>query len=192
MTFETKRKLRTVVAHLCALGVALYFLYAAYPKIKEPRQFRIDVMNYRVLPEQYSNLVALFLPWVEVLSAIALIIPRTRRAGAILISGLLLVFIAALYYAAIHLGLDFTCGCTGKDSDKAGWFTIARNVVLLAGTVLSVIWMGRRTNLGPAFPVVTLDTAGSSARPICDIAGPTQGATDVARSVRMSPRTGPG
>ena len=154
MTFETKKKLRTVVAHLCALGVALYFLYAAYPKIKEPRQFRIDIMNYRMLPERYSNLAALFLPWVEVVSAVALLIPKTRRAGAVMTGGLLVFFIAAVGYA-LSQGLDISCGCTGKDSARAGWFTIARNVVLLAGTVLSVIWMGRRTNLEPAFPVAS-------------------------------------
>lgn len=164
------------MAHACALAVAGYFLYAAYPKIKEPRQFRIDIMNYRILPEEYSNLAALFMPWVEVVAAIALFIPRTRRAGAVMISGLLLVFIAALYYAAIHLGLDITCGCTGKDSTKAGWATIARNVVLLVATILSVVWMRKKTDLDPAL----------------DVSRPVQGSTEVARSVRMSPRTRPG
>lgn len=151
MNGETRFTLRPALGHLCAIAVGVYFVYAAYPKIIDPIQFGIDIRNFKILPEQYSNLAALFMPWLEVTSALALIWPRTRRAGAILIGGLLLLFIAAVYWAAIHNGLDIKCGCTGKDSDKAGWSTILRNVALLAGVFLSVAWLPK-SRTAPASP----------------------------------------
>jgi len=138
LTGGAKWVLRNVTAHLCAIGVAAYFLYAAYPKIEYPRQFALDIKNYQILPEQYLNLAALYLPWVEIVAAAALIIPKTRRTGAVLIVGMLLMFIFAVSYAAFYKGLDINCGCTGNDSAKAGWSTIILDVSLLAATAGAV------------------------------------------------------
>jgi hypothetical protein len=38
----------------------------------------------------------------------------------------------------LYKGLDVECGCTGKNSSKAGWLTIGRNVLLLAMTAAAV------------------------------------------------------
>ncbi len=132
--------LRNTVAWLAALIVAGYFVYAAIPKIADPRQFALDIRNYRILPEQLVNLAALYMPWLEACAAAALVLPLTRRAGAVLIAGLLLLFIAAVSYSAFYLGLDISCGCTGKESSGAGWWTIIRNTILLAGTAAAV-WL---------------------------------------------------
>lgn len=127
-----------VIAHLCAIIVAAYFIYAAHGKIKDPRQFAIQINNYRILPSLYVHLPAIFLPWWELGAAVALIVPRTRRAGAVLIGGLLLFFIVAVGYSALYKGLDISCGCTGQGSAKAGWWTILRNLAFLACTLASV------------------------------------------------------
>lgn len=133
-----------IVAHLCALIVAGYFLYAAVGKIgyNDTRQFAVEIKNYKILSPEYVNIPAIFMPWLEVAAAIALILPRTRRAGAILIGAMLLFFIAAVGYSALYLGLDISCGCTGKDSGPAGWSTIGRNVLLLLG-VLAAVYLPR-------------------------------------------------
>lgn len=136
----TKQQL-AIVSHVCALGVAGVFLYASIEKIWEPRQFAMDVTNYRILPEAYANLVAIILPWWEVAAAVALLIPATRRAGAWVISGMLVMFIGAVAYAALYKGLHIKCGCFGKDgSTAAGWKTIGLDVFLLLSTYLSV-WL---------------------------------------------------
>jgi putative oxidoreductase len=129
---------KTILAHLCALGVAGYFLYAAYGKIVNPRQFAIDIGNYRIVPETYRNLMALFMPWWEVGGALALIIPRTRRSGAIIVGGLLMVFIIAISYAAFYLGLNIDCGCTGKGGSKVGGLKILENTCMLIGIAAAV------------------------------------------------------
>ncbi len=145
--FQRDAAIRNFVAHACAVIVGGYFLYAAFGKILDPRQFVIDIKNYRIMPEPWLNLPALFMPWWEVAAAIALIIPRTRRAGAIIISGLLVLFIGMIGYSAIYKGLDISCGCTGKHSSKAGWLSIFRNLLLLAATVASVYLYSVRARL---------------------------------------------
>ena len=137
MSDATKVQLRNVVAHLCAFGVAGYFLWAASSKIIEPRQFVIDIRNYKMMPEQLLHLIALYLPWLEVCAAVALAIPATRRAGAFLIAAQLVMFIVAISYAALWMGYDIKCGCTGKDSSMAGWWTIALDSGLLLATILA-------------------------------------------------------
>ena len=157
MTQQTKSLIRNVIGHLCAVGVAGFFLYAAHSKIIQPRQFLIDIRNYHLLPERYLNLAALFLPWLEATAAVALIVPRTRRAGSILVGGLLLMFIAAIAYAALYMGYDISCGCTGRDSSKAGWWTIIRNIGLLAGTGLSIWLPSKRPEGARGFDVMTAE-----------------------------------
>lgn len=133
-----------LIAHFCALAVAGAFLYAAQSKIIDPRQFIIDIKNYRMVPEAYLHLMAMVLPWWEVGGALTLLFPRTRRAGAILISGMLLMFIAAVSYAALYKGYNISCGCFGKGSAAAGWKTIALDTGLLIATLISLI--GARTS----------------------------------------------
>lgn len=141
-----------ILSHICALGVAGVFLYAAQSKIIEPRQFVIDIKNYRMVPEPYLHLVAILLPWWEVGAALALIFPRTRRAGAVLISGMLLMFIAAVSYAAIYKGYNISCGCFGKGSASAGWKTIALDTALLIATLVSLVGARPRPSVEAAVP----------------------------------------
>jgi uncharacterized membrane protein YphA (DoxX/SURF4 family) len=128
-----------IVGHLCAIAVAGVFLYAASSKIWEPRQFVYAIDNYKMAPTWVLNLMAMILPWWEVGGAVALIVPRTRRAGALIISGLLLMFITAVSYAALYKGLNINCGCFGKDNpSQAGWKTIGLDAALYVATFLSV------------------------------------------------------
>jgi len=131
---------KQIIAHLCALAGAGYFLYAALGKIGygDTRTFAYQIIKYEILPPAYAHLPAIFMPWWEVAAAIALIIPATRRGGAIMIGAMLLMFIAAVSYSALYKGLLIGCGCTGDGSSQAGWLTIGRNVLLLAGAVASV------------------------------------------------------
>lgn len=128
------------VGHLLAWTVACVFLAAAWGKIWEPRQFAMDISNYKIVPEYYINLMAIFLPWWEVGAAIALARPRSRPAGAVLIIGMLIMFISAVSYAALYKGLHISCGCWGKaGAASAGWKTIGLDAGLLIATILSLV-----------------------------------------------------
>ena len=140
MSSLTRTAKLTLLSHICALAVGTFFLHAAYSKIgwENTRQFSVEVRNYRILSEPWVNIPAIIMPWWEVAAAVALMLPFSRRAGAILIAAMLLVFIAAVGYSSLYMGLDISCGCTGAHSSRAGWLTIGRNVLLLLGVFLSV------------------------------------------------------
>ena len=97
-----------------ALGVV--FLIAAIAKISDPVYFAGQVHNFRltpVVPIPLENLVAMALPWVELLAGLAVLLNVRPRAGSILLFVLMGAFTIAVA-AAWARGLDFECGCFGK------------------------------------------------------------------------------
>lgn len=166
MSDERRKTAWIWIAHLCALGLAAAFLYAAYHKIRQPNQFVIDINSFEILPRPYTNLVAILLPWWEVGAAFALIIEpvpgRFRRAGAILIGGMLVMFIVVIGIAMAE-GRDISCGCFGEGSGKVGWSKIGQNVLLLIAT--GIAYAVRMRVPGQSHPVAgdTGPTAPASA-----------------------------
>ena len=91
-----------------ALGVV--FVAAALPKIVDPPAFAHMIYNYKLVPAAALNSLALFMPWLELLCGIALILGIWRHTAAILIGLMLMMFIGAI---GINLARDnaVNCGC---------------------------------------------------------------------------------
>ena len=109
------------------------FVYAGITKALDPVRFFMDVQNYDIIPWRAATVVvAFYLPWLEILCGVAVVV-RSLRAGALLIlTALLLIFTAALAQAWIR-GLDISCGCFGGASDHPRYLLwIGRDVGLLA------------------------------------------------------------
>jgi len=86
------------------------FVYASYDKILHPVPFAEIVYNYQILPDSLVNLASLFLPWLELLMGLSLIL-GVWLPGAVLISTVLLfVFFTTLVFNMLR-GLDIDCGC---------------------------------------------------------------------------------
>ena len=99
------------LTRVCGLVIGGFFLYACYHKIMDPPDFAKSVNNYKLLPSEYVNAMAIFMPWLEFFCGLALV-TGCARTGAALISGSLLVaFIAALSYN-LYIGHPTICGCT--------------------------------------------------------------------------------
>lgn len=101
------------------LGILLggLFIYAGGLKWLDPAQFAVDVQNYRLLPWWASVLVALYLPWLEIVCGLALCFKQFYRGALLLMTGMAVVFAAALGSAWIR-GLDLECGCFGTGSSS--------------------------------------------------------------------------
>ena len=125
-----KKSLFVLIARLVLAGV---FVMAALPKIEDPITFTNAVAAFRVIDLDLSAWVALFLPWLELVLGLGILISGIRRSSAVLI-GLLLFSFIALHTSAWLRGLDISCGCFGYETGEPGtnysWL-IARNVVLL-------------------------------------------------------------
>jgi len=119
-----------------SLIVGGLFIWAGLLKIIDPLEFARNISNYRVLSPKLSLLVAITLPWIELLSGLFIILGIMRRASALLISLFLIGFIV-LIGVTIFRGISVDCGCFGTFSRKADFMLMAQDLVmlLLSGTV---------------------------------------------------------
>ena len=78
------------------------------------------------------NPLAIWLPWLELLAGLSLIIGVWTKGGALVILILSAAFAIALG-SALFRGLDITCGCfhTSATTRSSGWITIAQDLGLL-------------------------------------------------------------
>lgn len=116
--------------------LGLVFIYSGITKIIEPAVFAKAVGNYRILPWYLINLVAIFMPWLEIAPGLALFFPGWRRPAAKIILILTGLFTIAVVTALIR-GLDISCGCFGGDNSRVGLQTLLIDIgILLAGGMI--------------------------------------------------------
>jgi putative oxidoreductase len=119
-----------------ALPARLYlgyvFISACLHKIADPGGFAVDVATYQLLPLALINLVAIVLPWVELLAGVLIIAGFRTRAAALLIAGMMVVFMGALGWA-LAKGLDISCGCFASSghADPISYRTMLRDAAWL-------------------------------------------------------------
>jgi uncharacterized membrane protein YphA (DoxX/SURF4 family) len=149
------------------LGIALgaVFLYAAYDKILHPADFARIVYHYQLIgPNQHvgpwaSNLLAVTLPWIEVVLGLALLTGVWRREAATLASVLLVVFVVAVS-AALARNIDLeNCGCFSVSGEgrAAGIQLILADLLMLGGALVLALLTPQRQEV-PA-TVATPQTA---------------------------------
>ena len=129
--------LLVLIAQLVLTGT---FVVAALPKIKDPVAFATSVNAFQVVGPNLSNWIALFLPWLELILGIGILLPQIRSSSSILIAALLTIFIG-LHTSAWMRGLEISCGCFGTESAEEStnylWL-ITRNALLLVACVLII------------------------------------------------------
>ncbi|MBM4327784.1 MAG: DoxX family membrane protein [Deltaproteobacteria bacterium] len=99
------------------------FIYASVHKILDPAEFAQAIRNYLILPTAWTNIVAITLPWIEFVAGLLLILGIETAAAALIIFGMLTVFLPALFYA-YFTGLDIACGCFSSAANSAGKITV--------------------------------------------------------------------
>jgi len=128
------------------LATAGLFIWAASVKLAGPREFLFSIKGFKILPESHAMLEALafMVPWTEMVCAIALIVGFWGRAAAMVIGGMLVVFIGAILSVLVR-GMTVDCGCFGDfslfcSSGTIGWCNIGQNVLLFAIALPVMIW----------------------------------------------------
>jgi uncharacterized membrane protein YphA (DoxX/SURF4 family) len=92
------------------IALGLFFVAAALPKLVDPPSFAHMIYNYRLVPGALVNLMALVMPWLELLAGLALILGIWTRTSAGLVGALLLVFLVAISLNLAR-GNAIDCGC---------------------------------------------------------------------------------
>ena len=106
------------------------FVYAGAIKALEPLDFAQSIRNYDIVGQALSFFAALVLPWLEILAGVFLIAGVWTRGAALVISGLLVFFIALTVVTMVR-GLDIDCGCFGAVDRKAGVGVILEDLAML-------------------------------------------------------------
>lgn len=106
------------------------FAYAAVLKLVDPAAFATDIGHYRLLPYPLTSALAVYLPWLELMSAVAVLIRWRERGALVLLLGLCVLFSLALA-SAWWRELDISCGCFGHAGAATGLpFALARSTAL--------------------------------------------------------------
>ena len=122
----------TELAARWILGVI--FVFASYNKILAPAAFAKIIYGYDLFPAVLINLIAIIVPFLEFVAGLALIIGFYPRSAALIVNGMLLVFITALSINLIR-GHEFDCGCFSIAADSQETFAgplIIRDFLILA------------------------------------------------------------
>jgi peroxiredoxin/uncharacterized membrane protein YphA (DoxX/SURF4 family) len=125
------------------LFLAGVFAVAGLAKLADLTGSRQAMRDFGV-PGKLADGFGLLLPLVELVVAVALVVPLTAWWGAVAALGLLLIFVAGIGYNLAQ-GRTPDCHCFGQlHSAPAGWSTLVRNLILtaIAGLVVS---FGRNT-----------------------------------------------
>lgn len=91
--------------------------------------------NYKLLPAETLNLVALIIPWMELITGVFLIIGFFVKESALLGSIMMGIFIAAIIISLAR-GLNIDCGCFGTvDGSKVGISKLIEDFIILLGFI---------------------------------------------------------
>jgi uncharacterized membrane protein YphA (DoxX/SURF4 family) len=116
----------------CRVVAGAVFLVAALTKLGDLHSFADQVHNFRLLPLALENLVAMSLPWIELVAGLSLVSGFRARSGGLVVSGLTVVFTVAVVIAMAR-GLDIECGCFGTaDGTRVGLVKVLQNLAILA------------------------------------------------------------
>lgn len=112
------------------LVVGGVFLYASVTKILKPYHFAAAVQAYQLLPSSLVGIATVFIPWMEAVAAAALILNWKPRSALVVLSVLMVVFLAAIAITMAR-GLDIDCGCGLLVERPVGWLALLEDAVLL-------------------------------------------------------------
>jgi uncharacterized membrane protein YphA (DoxX/SURF4 family) len=148
------------VALVLRIFLGSFYVIAGAVKISDPGQFAQAIANYRLLPHETLNSVAIILPWIEIVAGLFLIFGIWFLASAWLINAMTTMFIVAIA-AAVARGLSIECGCFGTVGGRStGIVSIIQDLILLT----IGIWLVWRPEKKWAPTVTETDSAPSPAR----------------------------
>jgi len=128
----SKKTMAEVIAGL----FILLFLYTALSKLSEFAVFR-HFLRSSPLIARNAGIMAVLIPAGEILVALLLFLPATRRQGMLASLGLMLVFTAYLAYMLLFVP-RLPCSCGGVISRLSWQQHLVFNVVLIGLALLGI------------------------------------------------------
>jgi uncharacterized membrane protein YphA (DoxX/SURF4 family) len=130
-----------------AIGLGALFINASYSKILAPSDFAGIVYRYQLVGPSAelgflpANLLAVVLPWVELVCGLLLIVGVWRREAAALTAVMLVVFVVAVGWA-LSQGIDIkNCGCFSVSSGEGGRAAGIKLILGDLGLLLAAVYL---------------------------------------------------
>jgi len=137
-----------------AYGIALFIIavvmLSGYAKILYPDDFAVSVYRFQLLPGALVNLAALYIPWLEMVCGVCLLIVPRLRVAALWIVLLLLIGFTVAIGINLWRGSVFGCGCFGSGAadEPLNGLHLLRNAGLICLTGLALYIRKRATASG--------------------------------------------
>lgn len=137
---------RAIVSLTLRLALAALFIFSAVMKLRDPGAFAFGVKGFKIIPAHLEGLIQLVtyaVPWTELAAAVALLLPRWSRAGAVAVMILMAGFSAGIASVMLR-GIDANCSCFGSIkflcTGPMGTCHLVRNgVIFLAALVVAAV-----------------------------------------------------
>ena len=138
----------TLISRLVIGGM---FVYAAIYKVIDPAAFAKSIWYYHLVPGKWINLMAIVLPWLEVVCGVAVIVGFWHRGAALWTNIMLVAFIAALASTIVR-GISIDCGCfrAAQSATHSAWNSLLFDVVALLFGLQLLASRSRRWMLKPS------------------------------------------
>jgi len=123
-------------AFLIRTVVGGIFLVSGLAKIADPVRFLLTLREFQLLPGALESFLAVYLPWLEFLLGLCVVLGVLHRTASLMIAGLNGFFIVAIG-SVMARGIVVDCGCFGLLADVlhlpdlADGKAIIRNLVIM-------------------------------------------------------------
>ncbi len=129
------------------VGLGCVFLWSSLPKLHQPYDFLSSVYNYQLAGPNFGLLVAIALPWLELIVGICLVAGIFTGGAFFLSAGMAVMFTFAIG-GALYRGLQISCGCFSTSAgEMISYMTLIRAIAILlvsAGACATVVFRGLR------------------------------------------------
>ncbi|MCB9260272.1 MAG: DoxX family membrane protein [Ignavibacteriales bacterium] len=133
-----KKQIINYLIAITRIYLALVFILSGLDKINNLEAFAVSIENYKILPIETINIIAIVIPWIELVAGALLLIGLYIKENSLIITTLLLIFTVAII-SAIARNLDIDCGCQGTfDGQKVGILKLIENFSLMIVGYLSI------------------------------------------------------
>lgn len=126
-----------VLIYVFKLILGIAFIWASYIKIQDPAGFAKILYGYGVFPAISINLIAIVLPFIELVAGFSILMRFFPRSALLIINGLLGMFILLISFNLLR-GHQFDCGCfsvTGHSGMTATITLLIRDILLLGAGI---------------------------------------------------------
>jgi len=139
------------IALVLRLYIGGLFVYASMYKINYAGEFAASIANYQIVPFWAVNIMALLMPWMELICGLLLVAGIRTHAATIIIMGFLIMFTMAIFINLIR-GVQIGCGCFNSLETPMSWLTFLRDLTWVAMTV-HIYFFDKAFQLGKLFTV---------------------------------------